>query len=147
MCPASVTLRRADESDLQYVESLLEANDLPTADVRSKPECFHVGYDGEARVGGGGVETYGTDGLLRSVVVEQSARGSGVGTALCRALETMAREEGVETLFLLTTTAAEFFGGLGYEEIARADAPDAIQGTTEFADLCPSTATCMQKSL
>jgi amino-acid N-acetyltransferase len=132
---------------LEYVESLLERNGLPSADVRSKREWFAVAYRGPDRVGVGGVEVHGAAGLLRSVAVEQSARGEGVGTALCDALESEAAADGVESLFLLTTTAAEFFAGRGYEEIERVDAPDAIRQTTEFDELCPASATCMRKRL
>ena len=143
-----VTLRQADEEgDIAYVESLLERNDLPSADVRSKPDCFYVGYDGETRVGVGGIERYGTAGLLRSLAVERSMRGDGVGASLCAALEAEARNVGVETLFLLTTTASGLFADRGYAEIERADAPDAVQRTAEFTDLCPETAACMRKSL
>lgn len=140
-------LRPADESDIAYVESLLEANDLPTADVRSKPECFYVAYDGETAVGIGGIESVDAVGLLRSVVVVPSVRGDGVGTAVCDALEEEARAEGVETLYLLTTTAAEFFADRGYEETDRTDAPEAIRRTAEFNDLCPASAVCMKKSV
>lgn len=148
MSGTAVSLRQAaDEGDIAYVESLLERNDLPSADVRSKPDCFYVGCDGETRVGVGGTEQYGTVGLLRSLVVERSVRGDGVGAALCAALESEARTHGVVTLFLLTTTASGFFAGRGYAEIERADAPDVVQQSAEFTDLCPATATCMQKSL
>lgn len=147
MTAPTVTLQQADDTALSYVQRLLEENDLPTRDVRSKPECFYVGYDGGDRVGVGGVEVHGSEGLLRSVVVEQSARGEGVVTAIVDALETSAHEEGVETLYLLTTTAAAFFSDRGYVEIDRADAPDAIRQTTEFDDLCPSSATCLKKSI
>ncbi|TKX55964.1 GNAT family N-acetyltransferase, partial [Halorubrum sp. SP9] len=53
----------------------------------------------------------------------------------------------VDTLYLLTTNAPGFFTELGYVEIDRSVAPRAIQQTTEFDDLCPSTATCMKKTL
>ncbi|MFC6823854.1 arsenic resistance N-acetyltransferase ArsN2 [Halopelagius fulvigenes] len=142
----TVTLRGAADS-LSYVETLLEANGLPSRDVRSKPDCFYVGYaDGDA-LGVGGVETYENSGLLRSVAVEESARGEGYGTALCDALEAEARDAGVGTLYLLTTTAAVFFAGRGYEELERADAPAEIRRTTEFEELCPASAVCMRKSL
>lgn len=144
---ATITLHRADDSTLSYIETLLEENDLPSQDVRSKLDCFYVGYVGDDPVGIGGVETYGTDGLLRSVVIEQSERGSGLGTALCDALETRASADGVERLYLLTTTAADFFANRGYVDIERAGAPASIQQTTEFDDLCPVTATCMRKLL
>lgn len=147
MSGTTVTLRRATENDLSYVESLLESNDLPTRDVRSKPDCFFVGYDGDTPVGVGGIEVYDSVGLLRSVAVERSARGRGVGTAICEALESRARSRGVESLYLLTTTAAEFFADRGYEERERSDAPETIRRTDEFDELCPVSATCMSKSL
>lgn len=147
MDETTLKLRRADEEDLSYVERLLERNELPTEDVRMKPGCFYVAYDGSDRVGVGGLEIDVPVGLLRSVVVERSVRGRGYGTRLCETLETRARSAGVETLYLLTTTASGFFSALDYAEIDRADAPDAVRRTTQFADLCPTTATCMEKSL
>ncbi|WP_458186751.1 arsenic resistance N-acetyltransferase ArsN2 [Haladaptatus sp. NG-WS-4] len=147
MSRATLTLRRADDSHRSYIRTLLDRNELPSRDVRSKVDCFYVGYDGADAVGIGGVEVYGTDGLLRSVVVERSVRGDGFGTALCDLLEERASADGVETLYLLTTTAADFFAGRGYVEIERSDAPPAIQQTTEFDGLCPASATCLRKSL
>ena len=147
VCASAVTLEPAGPDTLEYVESLLARNDLPTRDVRSHPEWFYIGRDGGDRVGVGGVEVHGTAGLLRSVVVERGAREKGYGNALCAALEARARREGVETLYLLTTTAGDFFAGRGYARIDRAAAPAAIRETTEFAEVCPATATCMRKEL
>lgn len=147
MRDATVTLERADPRALSYVERLLEATDLPSADVRSKPECFYVARHGSERVGIGGLEHYGPDGLLRSVVIERSKRGRGFGAALCDALEETAAAAGVETLYLLTTTAESFFADRGYVECERAAVPDSIRETTEFADLCPATAACLRKRL
>lgn len=144
---ASVRLRRADAADLSYVEERLEANGLPSRDVRSKPDCFYVGYDGAERVGVAGVERYGSDGLLRSVVVEEDERDRGYGTALCAAVEARAASGGVDALYLLTTTAADFFADREYAEIDRDAAPEAIRRTTEFDELCPASAACMTKSL
>jgi len=146
MSDARLTLRPADDA-MDYVEALLAANDLPTADVREKPNCFYVASDGDERVGVGGVERHGDAGLLRSVVVERSARGTGCGTALCEALEAEASADGVATLYLLTTTAAGFFAARGYETVDREDAPPGIRNTAEFDDLCSAAATCMQKPL
>ena len=142
-----VGLEPVDESDLPYVETLLAENDLPCRDVRSKRDSFSVAVCGDERVGVGGVEVYGTDGLLRSIVVERSARDDGVGSAICTALERRASTAGVDALYLLTTTAAGFFARQGYDEIERADAPGAIRETAQFSDLCPATATCMRKSV
>jgi len=141
------TLRAVDDASIDYVVRLLERAGLPTAGVRSDPSRFYVGRHGGARVGVGGLEVYGSNALLRSVAVEPSVRGRGFGTALCDRLERKARTADVETMYLLTTTEADFFAGLGYGEIDRENAPTSIRETTEFAELCPSTATCLEKSL
>lgn len=73
-------------------------------------------------------------------------RGVGVGSAICEHLEREARTAGLGRLWLLTTTAADFFAARGYERVDRSAASERIQATTEFADLCPNTATCLQTS-
>ncbi|WP_380680297.1 arsenic resistance N-acetyltransferase ArsN2 [Salinigranum sp. GCM10025319] len=152
MTEPRITLRRADAGTVPTVVALLEANDLPSGDVRSKADRFYLaslerGELGADPVGVGGIEVEGRHGLLRSVVVRESARGRGIGTALCDALEARAAAEGVETLFLLTTTAADFFAERGYERVERSAVPPEIRGTSQFAELCPATATCMRTSL
>ena len=147
MSDASVTLRLEQADDLEYVEQLLAENGLPAGDVRSKPDCFFVAVQDGERVGVGGIEQYGTAGLLRSVAVEESRRGEGFGTAICDRLEKRARADGTEQLWLLTTTAAEFFDARGYEEAAREEAPEEIRNTTEFSDLCPDSAACLRRTL
>lgn len=147
MTASSITVEKADAEDLDYVEALLEAYGLPHQDVRTKPECFFVACADGERVGVGGLETHGSNGLLRSVAIAEPHRGRGYGSALCEALEDYARENGVETLYLLTTTASEFFRQRGYDAISRADAPSRIRQTTEFADLCPDSAICMEREL
>lgn len=144
---ATLTVRKAELDELDHVETLLEANGLPTQDVRAKPECFFVACDEGTVVGVGGFEHDGSDGLLRSLVIMESARGRGYGTALCAALESRARSDGIEALYLLTTTAASFFRKLGYDKITREEVPASIQGTAEFSELCPDSATCLRKDL
>jgi amino-acid N-acetyltransferase len=144
---APIKLQSVDKATISYVESRLEANGLPSQDVRSKLDCFYIGHDQGERIGVAGIETDGTDGLLRSIVVENTVRGQGYGTALSTVMEAKARSAGVDTLYLLTTTASEFFADLGYVEIDRSAAPEPIRQTTEFDALCPSTAICMKKSL
>ncbi|MXR51992.1 GNAT family N-acetyltransferase [Halovenus sp. WSH3] len=141
------TLQRATPADHPYVVSLLRDNDLPAEDVPGALDTLYVAYDGDERVGVGGFERHGSAGLLRSLAVEESARDAGVGTALCTRLEATARERGIDALYLLTTTAAEFFLARGYTRIGRSDAPDPIRETREFEDLCPATAACLRRSL
>lgn len=132
---------------LDAVESLLADAGLPTEDVQQKADCFRIAVVVGTTVGVGGVEPLGADGLLRSVAVSPAERGRGYGTALVAALEDGAREQGIETLYLLTTTAAAFFAGLGYERVDREAVPAHVRATTQFTALCPASATAMRTEL
>ncbi|WP_225741200.1 arsenic resistance N-acetyltransferase ArsN2 [Halorussus halophilus] len=154
----TLRLSPAESSDREYVETILEANDLPTADLDAAFPALFVcvgesersdleSRETERRIGVAGLEVEGNVGLLRSVAVEQSARGRGFGTAICEQLLDRARAENLDTVYLLTTTAAEFFADLGFEAVERETVPKAIRDTAEFSDLCPTSATCMKKSL
>ena len=96
-----------------------------------------------------GLETFqgGQEGLLRSVAVSPSLRKHGMGTSLVAAVEAMARVLGVKRLWLLTTTAPDFFRRLGYMDTVRASAPAAVQQSGEFTNLCPASAVCLSKRL
>jgi amino-acid N-acetyltransferase len=61
-------------------------------------------------------------------------------------MENQARGD-METLYLLTTSAAPFFRRHGYATMERDALPAAIQQTKEASRLCPATATCMRKPL
>lgn len=141
----TVELRAAAAEDLDTVESLLERYGLPTADLRDGDATFYLAEVDGAVVGVGGLEVAGSAGLLRSVAVDE--RGQGHGSAICDRLEARAGEAGVETLYLLTETAAGFFEGRGYARVDRDAAPAAIQATTEFSALCGETAVCLRKRL
>lgn len=147
----SVELRPAEPRDREYVERLLAESDLPTGDLDAAYSSLFVceisddGADGE-RVGVGGLEIKGAVGLLRSVAVEESAQGSGYGTAICEQLLDRARAADLASVFLLTTTAEEFFADFGFEVVQREEVPEAIRDTAEFTDLCPTSAACMKLS-
>jgi amino-acid N-acetyltransferase len=122
------------------VEALLASCSLPAADLREgRPvHFFGIRQDG-IPAGVFGIETFGTDGLLRSLAVAGPFRKHGYGRMLVGHAEHWAKRQGVEALYLLTTTAASFFTSLGYCEVPRSAAPAAIAGTTQFSGLCPSS--------
>ena len=132
----------------QDVESLLAANHLPTADLQdgSKVTLFGCVTDAQLR-GVVGLEMHGHVALLRSLVVPANERGSGLGAALVSHAEQYAAQQGVATIYLLTTTAAGFFERHGYSHVSRQAAPAAIAGTSQFSDLCPSSSAFMEKSV
>ena len=128
--------------------SLLEREKLPASDLTDEHlEQFF--FTGPASVPTAivGLELYGSVALLRSLVVNTDVRSAGIGTALVGHAENHARSQGVQSLYLLTTTAEPFFARRGYVRIDRAAAPAAIQSTREFANLCPASSAFMFKQL
>jgi amino-acid N-acetyltransferase len=114
------------------------------------PESFeHFFGCGEQELPQGvvGLEIYGTDALLRSLAVDPVARGRGCARALVAQAEQYAQQRGVRRLYLLTTSAADFFARLGYKRLERDGAPAAIRTTSEFAALCPASSVFMVKEL
>jgi amino-acid N-acetyltransferase len=79
--------------------------------------------------------------------VAPSHRGTGLGIRLTENRIAWAREQHLEALYLLTTTAAPFFQRFGFGEVPRASAPAAVQVSREFASACPDSATCMRLGL
>lgn len=130
------------------VKTLLAACKLPSADLRAEhfEHFFGCGLDSDP-IGVVGVELHGRFGLLRSLAVDETARRRGCGRRLVEKAEEHAAEHGVQSLYLLTTTAEAFFAALGYVKIDRAQVPEVIRSTGEFSSLCPSTSTVMVKHL
>lgn len=129
------------------VRSLLTAANLPAADLPDDLEHFLGCGAPESPDGVVGLELYGRDALLRSLVVSPAMRGRGCGKALVDAVESYARDAAVQRMFLLTETAEPFFASLDYLVAPRESAPDAIRNSSEFSTLCPASATFMWKTL
>ena len=143
-----MTVEPARPSDLGAVARLLDAAALPHADLTPAHLAhFLVARDGDAVVGVVGMEPRGDAALLRSLAVAADRRGGGWATRLVDALEARAREAGVHTLYLLTTTAEGFFARRGYTAADRASVPEAIRSTEEFRGICPASAACMSRPL
>ena len=138
------TVRQATPHDLPAVEETLRAAALPLDGVR---EQFGDGYavaESEGKViGVEGIEIYGDDGLLRSAAVATDWRGHGVGQALTRDRIDWAWRHGLRSLYLLTTTAGDYFPRFGFQSADRQTAPESIRKSREFSEACPSTATLM----
>jgi len=128
------------------VEALLVEAGLPVSDLSGSHDCTLLGVrEGGRLVGIAGIEVHGSVGLLRSVAVTPARRNDGLGLSLVSNAEAWAAGHGLESLYLLTTTAAGFFARLGYEVTPRSEAPAAIAATPQFARLCPRSATFMRK--
>lgn len=130
------------------VTRLLESCELPTSDLTSAhlDHFFYVGSDTKPK-GIVGLEFYGSDALLRSLVVTAEQRSHGLGGRLVERAEHYARDRNIAAIYLLTTTAERFFRSRGYVDVPRDSAPPAIRNTPEFSTLCPSSSAFLAKRL
>ena len=142
-----VELRTAEASDFPAVAALLKRADLPTAGVGDTPSHFVVAESDGQLVGVVGLELYGGSALLRSAAVEEAWRGTGVGRLLVERALDIARQQGIEDVFLLTTTAEHYFPRFGFACVSRDTVTSGVQSSVEFRDACPASATVMRKSL
>ncbi len=136
-------------SDKADVSKLLSAANLPASDLNTEIlENFLIAREPDGSVAGFiGMEVCNDVGLLRSLVVQPSQRNRGLGSLLANELEKMAVEKGIQSLYLLTTTAIEYFPKLGYQITLRETVPALIANTAEFKNICPQSAVCYSKIL
>ena len=149
MAKEDIKIERFVQGDEKEIVKLLSQAKLPAQDLTlEKLEHFLVAKakDGSV-IGAVGVELYQDVGLLRSLVVHPAYQGKGLGKWLTREVESIAQQRSIKTLFLLTTTATEFFQKLGYQVIQRDRAPASIANTEEFKNICPVSAVCLFKNL
>ena len=139
------TIERAQSDDLASVLRLLERHALPLDGASELGEAMVIARDAGQVVGAAALEFYAEGALLRSVVVDVSAQGQGVGRQLTAAALALANELGVPMVFLLTTTAAEFFPRFGFERISREDVPASVRASVEFQSACPASAVVMRR--
>lgn len=138
-------LRPAHPADEEQIMALLSRVGLPLDRLADHLSTAIVArLDGRV-VGSAALEVYGESALLRSVAVDSALQGRGLGLRLTHAAIELARTRGVRALYLLTTTASNFFPKFGFQPIARADVPEEVLGSVEFTAACPATATVMRK--
>jgi amino-acid N-acetyltransferase len=144
---AEMKIRAATDQDLAAVESLLAASKLPIDGVKESFSSFVVAEDEGEIAGVIGLEKFGSVALLRSVVVSPEYRGSGIGRRLVEQVLERAEEAGIEELFLLTTTAEDYFPRFGFARTTRSAVPAAMKASAEFQGACPDSAAVMTRRI
>jgi N-acetylglutamate synthase-like GNAT family acetyltransferase len=135
--------RAATVADWPRVAVLLTAVGLPLDGAEAHIDAFVLAECDGAIVGCAGLERYGHAALLRSVAVRADSQGRGLGEVLVHRALAQAAANGIETVALLTTTAAGFFPRFGFRAVERAAVPVALQASVEFRAACPASATAM----
>lgn len=124
--------------------ALLREARLPTEGVEAATLLVARGGGISGAVG---LEVYGAQALLRSLVVRPDARGSGLGQGLVTAALDLARHRGVREVYLLTETASGFFPRFGFMVVERAAITGPVLASVEFAGACAETAVAMRRDL
>ncbi len=141
------SLRPARPNDLGAIERLLTESALPLGGVAEALDTFTVAVDGAEIVGVAGLELCRGNALLRSVAIAPQWRSRGLGRTLVTHVIADAESRGLNALYLLTTTADQYFPSFGFHRISRDQVPQDVRETEEFRSACPASATVMACSL
>ena len=120
---------------------------LPCDDIETPAVMFWRFEQDDVPVGFGGLEMFGENGLLRSLVTLPPLRRRGFAREMVAVIETEALARHVRSLYLLTTDGAAFFSRLGYAPCRREEVPETVRASSQFSSLCPRGAVAMVKSL
>jgi len=146
-----VEVRPATTADIKQIRQLIDAYSgqgrllsKETVTLYEDVQEFTVAVDGDTVVGCGALHVLWEDlAEVRTVAVEASYRGQGIGHAIVERVIDRARDVGVERIFCLTFET-EFFGRHGFMEIEGAPVEPEVyaqllrsydQGMAEFLDL------------
>jgi amino-acid N-acetyltransferase len=141
-------IRAANREDLDAVRGLIAEAALPQDGLEDQfGSGYAVAIESGRLVGVAGLERYAAYGLLRSVVTAAERRGLGIGEALVRDRLGWAERAGLDSIYLLTTTAAGYFPKLGFAAVERATVPAEIRASREFSSVCPGSAVVMRLAL
>ncbi len=135
--------RKARNADLVEIQGLLKGFKLPANDLLEHIENFYVAENTSGIVGVGGYEEYGDIGLVRSFAVHSSYQGERVAENIFDLVKESALRKNIRELYLLTTSAEEYFHCLGFCAIQREEAPLKIKKSKQFNELCPTSAVIM----
>lgn len=138
-----ISLRQANPADWPAVEALLKGNQLPVDGAREHLSTFVIAESGQEVVGCAGAEPRGDVALLRSVAVAKALHHQGIGREMVSLVLQEARRRNFKAVYLLTTTARDYFQRLGFVLADRKTAPKALQQSAEFQGACPASADFM----
>jgi N-acetylglutamate synthase-like GNAT family acetyltransferase/protein-tyrosine-phosphatase len=137
----------ASGGDLDAITRLLVGSLLPSRDVGGVRQRFIVASENGRLLGCAGLQVAGQDGLVRSMAVHWTRRNAGLGSRLHERLLFEAVLAGVRTLYVVTTTAEDFFAGHGFKKVAASAVPAALQASEEFTAFVPGGSTVMSRAV
>jgi N-acetylglutamate synthase-like GNAT family acetyltransferase len=121
-------------ANLEAVTAIVTAAHLPPWGIDEHLHNFCVAEQDRRIVGCGGYEAYpaGECALVRSMAVDESLRGSGLGTRILEWVEERAKNAGLTRLYLFTMDAHDFYLRLGWDDATLDDIPEAAHESTQY---------------
>jgi amino-acid N-acetyltransferase len=141
----AATLRDLVREDVPAARELLVSSHLPIDDIDDATITFVGAFDGAELVGVVALQDCAGTGLLRSLAVTAKFRERGIARQLCEYVFALAAERNLQSLWLLTTSAKDYFTRYDFESVPRDAAPPAIRASAQFTSLCPSSAHVMRR--
>lgn len=141
----TITIGPASGGDLDAIKQLLTASLLPSRDLGAANQRFIAACERGRVIGCAGLQVAGTNGLVRSMAVHWTRRNAGLGSRLQQRLLFEAVMAGVRTLYVVTSTAEEFFARHGYRKVAAQGVPPELQASEEFTAFVPGGSTVMSR--
>ncbi len=134
-------------ADYPSIKELLTQAELPVPDTSDKPVQFLVARKERAVIACIGWESYGFRVLLRSLAVEGTCRGQGIGLSIVNEALSRLKKQGYAEAYLLTVDATGFASSAGFSEFNSGQLPESMQTAGQIASGCCKQATCMFKDL
>jgi len=137
----------ASGGDFDAIKRLLVASLLPSRDVGETRQRFIVASENGRLIGCAGLQVAGQDGLVRSMAVHWTRRNAGLGTRLHDRLLFEAVLAGVRTLYVVTTTAEDFFARHGFKKVSAQAVPAELRASDEFTAFVPGGGAVMSRTV
>lgn len=141
-------IKKTLKNDRSAVNQLLQNAGLPLIETTDDTSyLFKAINSDEEIIGAIGLEIYGQYGLLRSLVVSDKYRNQGIAESLVNQIEQQSAALKLKEVYLLTTTADNYFEKKGFMRIHRDKVQPEITTSKEFSNICPVSAVIMHKAV
>jgi len=140
-------IKKAVLNDIQGLISILKETNLPFNDIDLNNQQFLLAYLGKDIIASCAVEQYKKEALLKSFAVKMDLQGKGIGKEIYLKMIDYCKSNEIEDLYLLTTTAEDWFDHMGWIRVKRESLPESIKNTKEYNSICPLNAICMYLSI
>jgi amino-acid N-acetyltransferase len=118
MSGEGITYRRGRPEAVPELARVIAEAKLPAFFIEEFAGGFAFAEQDGRMIAAGGMEVYESYGFLRSIAVDERARGLGLGRKIADLLRADAKASGLDHLFLYTQDAYTFWKHLGYVDVA-----------------------------